>query len=113
MLHIAWAIDPATGSPADLPGFDFIRLTSAVSAVHEVLGEKSPEIDAVADVAPDPFGDFDDDGDIDLIDVAGLQNCFGEDDAIGAGCERLDRQPDGSVDLIDTAALVERLTGPR
>ena len=112
-FDIAWAIDPATGSPAELRGFDFIRVTSAINAVDEFLGEKSAEIDAVADVSPDPFGDIDDDGDIDLVDVAGLQNCFGEDDAIGTGCERADRQPDGLIDLIDTSALVERMTGPR
>jgi len=69
-FDIAWAIDPQTGAPAQLDGFDFIRLTAAVHSVMGVLGEKSPEIDAVADAAPDPFGDLDDDHDIDLADVS-------------------------------------------
>lgn len=113
-FDIAWAIDPATGLPADLPGFDFIRLTTAVNAVdtETMTGEKSAEIDAVADVAPDPFGDFDEDGDIDLRDIAALQNCFGVDTAVEPNCGRLDRQPDGLVDLSDAVAMVERLIGP-
>ncbi|MBU0716652.1 MAG: hypothetical protein KJ749_00250 [Planctomycetes bacterium] len=112
-FDIAWAIDADTGESADLPGFDFIRITNPTNVVSEILGEKSPEIDAVADAAPDPFGNCDGDRDIDLADVAGLQNCFGvfqeEDDA----CECVDRDDDEVVDLGDFAALGARLTGPR
>lgn len=49
-FDIAWAIDPITGAPAGLPGFDFIRITTAVDATNGALGEMSSEIDAVADV---------------------------------------------------------------
>ncbi len=49
-LDIAWAIDALTGLPADLPGFDFIRITNGVNTIVGPLGELSPEIDAVADV---------------------------------------------------------------
>lgn len=112
-FDIAWAIHPATGKSANLPGFDFIRITTAVNVVFGALGEKSPEIDAVADVAPDPFGDFDDDGDIDLVDLAAFQICFGVADVLTAGCERIDREPDGLIDLVDWAAIQSRLTGPR
>lgn len=51
-FDIAWAIDPATGQPAGLDGFDFIRVTNGVNFVTELFGEISPEIGAVADVAP-------------------------------------------------------------
>lgn len=112
-FDIAWAIDPDTGLPADLPAFDFIRITTAVDAFSALFGEKSAEIDAVADVAPDPFGDFDDDGDIDLLDIAALQNCFGVDTALEPNCERMDREPDGFVDLTDAVAVIDRTTGPQ
>lgn len=49
-FDIAWAIDPATGSPAGLPGFHFIRITTGVDRVNGIFGEVSTEIDAVADV---------------------------------------------------------------
>ncbi len=111
-FDIAWAIDPTTGTPARLTGFDFIRLTSAVNAVSELFGEKSPEIDAVADVSPDPFGDFDEDGDIDLLDAAGLQTCFSPEGALNPGCGSFDRNGDDVVDLTDAAICLGRMTGP-
>ena len=114
-FDIAWAIDPESGEPAGLPGFDFIRITTAVYVdLTEItpLGETSSEIDAVADAAPDPFGDVDDDGDIDLVDVAEFLECFAVADVVDSGCERADRQSDGSVDLLDAAAFVGRITGP-
>lgn len=52
-FDIAWAIDPGTGLPALLPGFDFIRITTAVDVVHPLLGEISAEIGGVAIVRPD------------------------------------------------------------
>lgn len=114
-FDIAWAVDPSTCKPADLPGFDFIRLTTAVSAgdAGSELGEKSAEIDAVADAAPDPFGDRDDDGDIDLLDVAAMQECFAPGETTGVECDCFDREPNWYVDLQDLGALVGRLTGPR
>ncbi|MBI4716779.1 MAG: hypothetical protein HY763_03165 [Planctomycetes bacterium] len=112
-FDIAWAVDPSTGQPAHLPGFDFLRITSAVYALHGALGETSTEIDAVADAAPDPFGDTDDDGDLDLRDLAELQACFGRTTVAGSLCVRLDRGGDGVADLTDLADVVGRLTGPR
>jgi hypothetical protein len=111
-FDIAWAIDPVTGRPAGLTGFDFIRFTSPVDVILTYFNEKSPEIDAVADAAPDPFGDCDDDGDIDLRDVAYLQLCFGDGRADGLPCARMDRDADGYVFDADVAAFVARLTGP-
>ena len=111
-FDIAWAIDPISGAPAELSGFDFIRLTSAVDSVSPIFGEKSAEIDAVADVAPDPFGDADDDGDIDLADAAYFQNCFGGGSNAAPACAFVDREPNLLVDMADVAAFIERMTGP-
>jgi len=111
-FDIAWAIDPITGGAAQLHGFDFIRLTSAVDSVSPLLGEKSAEIDAVADVAPDPFGDADDDGDIDLADAASIQNCFGVNSNAAPECARVDREPNLLVNVADAAAFIRRMTGP-
>ena len=49
-FDIAWAINPITGTPANLTGFHFIRITTAVDHTNPVFGEVSTEIDAVADV---------------------------------------------------------------
>lgn len=51
-IDIAWAIDPITGAPAGLGGFDFIRITSGVNFVPGPQGEISPEIGGVADARP-------------------------------------------------------------
>ena len=112
-FDIAWAIDPETSLPAKLHGFDFIRITSAVNVVAGLLGEKSAEIDAVADAAPDPFGDTDEDGDIDLVDVSAFQVCFGVTDTLTVECDHGDRQPDEIIDLLDWSAMIDRITGPR
>lgn len=111
-FDIRWAVDPTSGVPADLPGFDFIRLTTAVAFVSPNFGEKSGEIDAVADVRPDPFGDADEDDDIDLLDVAALQECFSLS-AGTVGCERFDTAEEPFVGDDAVALMVERMTGPR
>jgi len=50
-FDIAWALNPLTGEPAGLSGFTYIRITTAMDAVHgDSLGEFSTEVDAVADV---------------------------------------------------------------
>lgn len=114
-FDIAWAVDPTTGEPANLPGFDFIRLTTAFNIVDGELaiGERSAEIDAVSDVTPDPFGHYDEDGDVDLFDVAGLQLCFGADVALIDECLRFDRHGDGFVELPDFPPFADLLIGPR
>lgn len=112
-FDIAWAIDPDTLLPAALPGFDFIRITAAVDSVFGEIGEKSPEIDAVADAAPDPFGDTDDDGDIDLFDVAVFQVCRGAINPSSSGCARVDLESDDAITLTDWAAMSVRITGAR
>lgn len=49
-FDIAWAVDEVSGLPANLAGFDFIRLTTAIDSVGPILGEVSAEIGGVADV---------------------------------------------------------------
>jgi hypothetical protein len=112
-FDIAWAIDPLTGEPAQLSGFDFIRITTAVNFVSPIFGEKSAEIDAVADVSPDRFGDADNDGDIDLADFAEFQNCFGVLLSMEPACESLDREGDAKIDLEDARGVIVRITGSK
>jgi len=111
-FDIAWAIDPATGQPARLTGFDFLRITNGVNHIAGILGELSPEIDAVADVRPGLFGDTDWDGDVDLTDYGALTGCIG---GPGGGpvvgiCRVLDSEPDGDVDAADYAVFQEAFT---
>lgn len=49
-FDIAWAVDEVTGQPAQLSGFDFIRITTAVDAQNGQFGEVSAEIGGVAAV---------------------------------------------------------------
>ena len=112
-FDIAWAVDPVTGEPANLDGFDFVRLTTAVNAVIMPFGELSTEIDAVADVAEGQLGDAENDGDIDLDDVAVWSACFGGPDvAIATSpCRVMDFDQDGDLDLSDLADMQAGFTG--
>lgn len=110
-FDIAWAVDAASGEPANLDGFDFLRITTPTHYILPTIGEKSAEIDAVADVAPDPHGDADADGDIDLADMAEFQVCVG----LSRGseqCQVLALDQPGVISLQDAAAIMERMTGP-
>lgn len=49
-FDIAWAIDPDTKDPAELDGFDFIRITTGALSDTGGLGEVSVEVGAVAEV---------------------------------------------------------------
>ncbi|UCE59526.1 MAG: hypothetical protein JSU63_19045 [Phycisphaerales bacterium] len=111
-FDIAWAVHPITKTPAGLPGFDFIRIRNPIDVVLPLWEEKSPDIDAVADVTPDPFGDCDNDGDIDLADHACFQDCLGCEGELDESCERVDREPDSAIDVADHAAMARRMTGP-
>jgi hypothetical protein len=58
------------------------------------------------------FGDFDADGDVDLIDFGQFQLCFtGPDGAAPMGCATADSDLDGDVDLIDFGAFQLVYTG--
>jgi hypothetical protein len=79
-FDIAWAIDPVTGAPANLPGFDFIRITTAVDAIIGPLGEVSAEIAGVARVRPTVLlaGDANGDGTVDFADLNAVLSSFGQ-----------------------------------
>jgi len=109
-FDIAWAVDEETGDFAHLSHFDFLRITTAVDSVSPIFGEISAEIDAVAEVARDPFGDFDDDDEIDLVDIAQAQNCLGSADP---ACLQFDRPPDGIWSADTLLEVIDRMTGPR
>lgn len=69
-FDIASAVDPETGAPAGLDGFDFIRISTGVDVVG-ALGEKSSEIGGIARVRslrPIP-GDADGDGAVTFADL--------------------------------------------
>jgi len=65
-FDIAWAVDD-TGAPANITEFDFIRIRALIERQAGPLGYFSPEVDAVADVAPDV--DTDGDGILDEFEV--------------------------------------------
>lgn len=112
-FDIAWAVDSATGQPANMIGFDFIRITSSVNHVHPLFGEKSTEIDAVSDVAPVLFGDIDGDGLVSLIDLAQLIECLHgvEIHPADRWCLLLDADLDSDVDLLDASLVQNHFAG--
>lgn len=114
-FDIAWAIDPATGQPAHLDGFDFIRITNGVNFVTETFGEISTEIDAVADVALGLMGDGDWDNDVDLDDLVIFEECMGQPSgglgSLWCGCRVMDFDGDDDVDLRDVAQWQMVFTG--
>ena len=105
-FDIAWAVDAETGAPPPPPlrldRFDFIRITTAVDAVIGPLGERSAEIDAVADVRPVVTGDWDGSGGTpDVFDLlAYLDEWFG-------GSEFADVTFNGLVDVFDLLAFLD------
>ncbi len=65
-FDIAWAVDE-TGAPAGLSQFHFIRVSAFIDLLDGPFGYITPEIDAVADVAPDV--DNDEDGILDEYEI--------------------------------------------
>lgn len=68
-FSLSWAIDPATGAPANLTRIDFIRITTAIDSISPVLGETSTEVSGVADVRPVYRADWNQDTRVDVQDI--------------------------------------------
>lgn len=107
-FDIAWAVDPATGEPAMLDGFDFIRISTGVHAVPfgGIFGEVSTEVGSVADVRRVPLvpGDADGDGVIGFADLNAVLSQFGDTGADLLG----DLDCSGVVDFADLNLLLSR-----
>lgn len=111
-FDIAWAVHPETGEPAGLTSIDFVRLSTGMhqDAPSLLLNELSAEIDAVADVRPDFFGDADADEDLDLFDVAEALRCVNRSEDVG--CEYLLEFNAERIDADTVRRVITRLTGP-
>jgi len=112
-FDIAWAIDANTGLPAQIPGFHFLRITTAVNAVLGPFGEKSVEVDAAADVQPDLTGDADGDVDIDLHDISFVLTCLSRVQSSSVGCAPVEINVAKIDDQVDAIQVMTRMTGPR
>lgn len=98
-FDIAWAVNPLTGAPAGIDGFDFIRITTGVHAVLGVFGERSTEVSGVSAVRSvfEVEGDANRDGRVDFLDLNLVLGSFGQ-----AGCcVQGDVNCDGRVDFLD------------
>ncbi len=63
---------------------------------------------------PLPYGDFDRDGDVDLMDFSTFQGCFNgpNQPPTGLGCAGVDADNDGDVDLSDFGSFQACFNGP-
>ncbi len=96
---------------ADMGSITFFTAGCAVNDPPSTLGDRF-----YADYATIGFarpGDADGDTDVDLDDLANLQQCFGGSNAvIGDECEYLDFDGNGTVSLADFNAWATAVTGP-
>lgn len=102
-FDIAWAINPATGDLANLYGFDFIRITTAVDITNGIFGEVSTEIDAVADVKSDGqecLADVNGDGMLTAADYSAWVAAYNNQDPAA------DQNGDGQITPTDFSAWV-------
>jgi hypothetical protein len=94
-VDIADAVDPQTGTPANLPGIHFIRITTGVPWMLGPFAEVSAEVDAVADARTPMLSDFNVDG------VVNVQDIFDYLESWVAGAERADFNRDGATSVQD------------
>lgn len=105
-IDLTWAVDPATGQPANLTHIHFVRITTAVDFLAGPLGELSSEIDAVARVIPPRVSDFNRDRIVDLADLiafleAWLPALGGPSPGPPYAFPTIDLESDGVIDLAD------------
>ncbi len=87
--------------------------------IGQVVGYRWDGGDIVDAVLMDRFGNYDHDGDLDLVDYAGLQLCFsgpcapGCEPTISPACQTMDFDTDGDVDMSDFEQIAEQISGPR
>lgn len=103
-FDIRWAVDPITGAPANLSGFDFIRVRTSAEAQSISLGEKSTEISGVTDVraAKRSPGDVNLDG---MVDFTDLNAALSQFNTAGDGLSA-DFDCNGVVDFADLNAVL-------
>ncbi|MEM0915183.1 MAG: GC-type dockerin domain-anchored protein [Planctomycetota bacterium] len=90
-FDIAWAVIPGTTTPANLTGFDFIRITTGPDVPAGIFGEVSTEIDAVADARPLCPADTNGDGQLTPGDFNGWVLAFNNQSVIA------DQNDDGQI----------------
>ena len=105
---------------AETPGTSLTIAEDAGSYTHTAIWG-SPGLDvhgtlgtATVTIGPCGTGDADDDGDVDLVDLASFQTCFagsGSTPEPICGC-RFDFEPDTDIDFADFEELVDRFSGP-
>ena len=80
----------------------------------DILAGTSTDFDqnSIPDECATP-GDRNGDGDVDLMDIQGFQNCYtGIAEQVAATCELFDMEPDGDVDSDDLAKILAHFDGP-
>lgn len=110
-IDLAWAVDPTTGSPANLAQVHFVRITTAVDFLAGPLGELSAEIDAVARVIPPRLSDFNRDRTVDLLDLLNFLSAWttelGSTTEPQAAFAPADVTLDRVVDLLDLLTFLQ------
>jgi hypothetical protein len=108
------ACEPIVLSAFVAPGTYWIAL-SPVAASDEALCGGADYVLSVStpDCGSTTFGDFDGDGDVDLVDFGEFQLCYsGPGVPAPSGCDAGDSDTDGDVDLVDFAEFQLAFTGP-
>lgn len=106
VIERCYSCNPYYHTPNDAvdvePGY--ISYPMLEDLLHAVVGYLVDEIHVSL------YGDGDDDADLDMLDFAGFQCCFGTTD--DPDCVTYDFDADGVVDLADYAGFQAAMTGP-
>ena len=115
-FDIDWAVDAASGTPANLSGIDFVRIVCGVDRVNGMFGEISAEVGGVAevrsttwparrlaDIAGSVTGG---DGIVDGTDFVAFVNAFAAEDSLADVAGGEPRGGDGMIDGTDFVAFI-------